>query len=84
VDPLLGNDLETNNKTISAAGQQILYKQVYAAVTELRLGKEACFDGKDWSNNGIVVFCLSIPMGYKEDSWIKSSENERESCGIFA
>jgi hypothetical protein len=32
VDPLLGNDLETNNET-SATTQRILNKQVYAAVT---------------------------------------------------
>jgi hypothetical protein len=30
----MGNDLETNNETTSAAGQQILNKQVHAAVTE--------------------------------------------------
>jgi hypothetical protein len=29
---LLGNDLETNNETTFAAWQQILNKQVYAAV----------------------------------------------------
>jgi hypothetical protein len=32
VSPLLSNDLETNNET-SAARQQILIEQVYAAVT---------------------------------------------------
>jgi hypothetical protein len=31
--PITGNDLETNNKTTFAAGQQILNEQVYAAVT---------------------------------------------------
>jgi hypothetical protein len=34
VDHLLGNDLETNNETTLAGRQQILNKQVYAAVTE--------------------------------------------------
>jgi hypothetical protein len=34
VYPLLGNDLETNNDTTSAASKQILNKQVYAVVTE--------------------------------------------------
>jgi hypothetical protein len=34
VQPLPGNDLETNNETICAARQQILNKQVYEAVTE--------------------------------------------------
>jgi hypothetical protein len=33
VDPLLDNDLETNNETIFVVWQQILNKQVYAAVT---------------------------------------------------
>jgi hypothetical protein len=32
--PLLVNDLETNNEKTFAASQQILNKQVYAAVTE--------------------------------------------------
>jgi hypothetical protein len=34
VDPLVGNDLETNNKTTSATKEQILNKQLYAAITE--------------------------------------------------
>jgi hypothetical protein len=33
VDPLLGNNRKTNNET-SAAGQQILNKQIYEAITE--------------------------------------------------
>jgi hypothetical protein len=32
VDPFLGNNLKTNNQTTSAAKEQILNKQVYAAV----------------------------------------------------
>jgi hypothetical protein len=36
---LLGNDLETNNET-SAARQQILNKQIYAAVTENAFAKK--------------------------------------------
>jgi hypothetical protein len=32
VDPLLGNDLKTNDETTSTAKEQILKKQVYAAV----------------------------------------------------
>jgi hypothetical protein len=34
IDTLLGNDLETNNETTSGAKEQILNKQVNAAVTE--------------------------------------------------
>jgi hypothetical protein len=34
VDLLLGNDRETNDETTSAARQQILNKQIYAAITE--------------------------------------------------
>jgi hypothetical protein len=33
-DPLLSSDRETDNETTSAARQQILSKQIYAAVTE--------------------------------------------------
>jgi hypothetical protein len=33
VDPLLGKDYDTMNETTFAAGEQILNKQVYAAVT---------------------------------------------------
>jgi hypothetical protein len=34
IDPLLGNDLERNNETTSADRVKILYKQVYATVTD--------------------------------------------------
>jgi hypothetical protein len=34
VDPLLGNYLEINHETTSAARQPILSKQLYATVTE--------------------------------------------------
>jgi hypothetical protein len=33
VDSVLGNNLETNNKTTAAARQQIINKQVYTVVT---------------------------------------------------
>jgi hypothetical protein len=32
VDPLQGSDLETNNETTSALNEQILNKEIYAAV----------------------------------------------------
>jgi hypothetical protein len=34
IDPLLDNDLETNNETTSAAKEQILNEQANEAVTE--------------------------------------------------
>jgi hypothetical protein len=34
VGPVLGNDIETNNETRSAAKKQILDKKAYAVVTE--------------------------------------------------
>jgi hypothetical protein len=37
---LLGNDRETVYETTSTARQQILKKQIYAAVTEKRLSKQ--------------------------------------------
>jgi hypothetical protein len=33
VDPLLGNDRETNKEITSASSQQIIHKQVHADVT---------------------------------------------------
>jgi hypothetical protein len=34
VGPLLGNDLETDNKSAFAAREQILNKQLYTAIAE--------------------------------------------------
>jgi hypothetical protein len=48
-DLLLDNDLETNYEPTSAARQQILNNQVYAAVTEEHFRKQTCFHGNDWS-----------------------------------
>jgi hypothetical protein len=49
VEPLLGNNLETNNETTFADRQQIFNKQIYAAV--------AGFRGDDWSTSMNGVIC---------------------------
>jgi hypothetical protein len=54
---LLYNDLETNNETTFAARQQILNKQLYAAVIEHRLLKQTRSQGNDWSTTVNGVFC---------------------------
>jgi hypothetical protein len=69
VDPLLGNNLETNTETTSAARQQILNKQVYAAAAGKRLCKQACSHGNSLSNNRKAVFCWSMPRGYQWDKF---------------
>jgi hypothetical protein len=56
VCPLLANDLEIDNERTSAARQQILNKQVYAAVIEQRFGKQTRSHGNDLSTtmNGVL------------------------------
>jgi hypothetical protein len=60
-DPLLGNDHEKNNGITFTAGQQILNKQVYTAVTGQRLRKQTCFHRNDWSKtmNGVFYAVLT-------------------------
>jgi hypothetical protein len=51
----MGNDRKTNNET-SAARQQILNKQIYAAITEKHLHKQTCSHGNNWSMTMNGVF----------------------------
>jgi hypothetical protein len=61
VDPLLDND----NKTTYGNKQQILNKQIYAAVTEQRLRKQTCSHGNNWSTamDG-VIYAVYVEMLY--------------------
>jgi hypothetical protein len=69
VDTLLDNDRDTNNET-SAARQQVLNKQIYAAVTANKHVPTEPIGEQQW----IVLSTRSVLRCYNEDNCSKSWE----------
>jgi hypothetical protein len=71
---LLGDDREKNNETTAAPRQQILNKQIYAAVAEQRLRKQTRSQGNKSSATihellELVFSDRSVPRGYQWDTF---------------